>query len=65
MAEEMVFAPKNYGLSRFCVDYRKLKNVTVRDSFLIPRMDECRFSRRLDNLFNAGHEQLLLENGKS
>ena len=47
-ASRVVFVPKKDGTMRFCVDYRKLNSVTVRDSHPLPRMDEC-----LDSLSNA------------
>ena len=33
---------------RFCIDYRRLSVVTVKDSYPIPRMDDC-----LDSLGEA------------
>lgn len=33
--------PKPDGTQRFCTDYRKVNNVTIPDSFPLPRMDDC------------------------
>lgn len=47
-ASPIVFAPKKDGTLRFCIDYRKLNAMTIRDSYPIPWMDEC-----IDSLRNA------------
>lgn len=47
-ASLVMFAPKKNGTLRFCVDYRRLNSVTVRDTYSIPKMDEC-----IDSLGNA------------
>ena len=40
-ASPVLFAPKKDGRLRFCIDYRRLNTMTVKDSYPLPRMDEC------------------------
>lgn len=40
-ASHIVFVLKKNEKLRFCVDYRRLNAVAVRDGYAIPRMDEC------------------------
>lgn len=47
-ASPIVLVPKSDGTMRFCIDYRKLNERTVRDSYPLPRMDDC-----LDSLGEA------------
>jgi hypothetical protein len=44
----VVLVRKKNGELRFCVDYRKLNNVTKKDCFLLPRIDDT-----LDTLAGA------------
>ena len=37
----VMFAPKRDSTLRFCVDYRRLNAVSVRDAYPAPRIDEC------------------------
>lgn len=36
----VVIVPKSDGTLRFCVDYRSLNEITVKDTFPLPRMDD-------------------------
>lgn len=62
-ASPVVLFPKPDGTPRFCIDYRRLNEATVKDSYPLPRMDECldslgeaRFFSTLD--CNAGYWQI-------
>jgi hypothetical protein len=37
----VVLVTKKDGTTRFCVDYRALNNVMIKDAYLLPRVDEC------------------------
>jgi hypothetical protein len=36
----MIFFPKNDGTQRFCVDYRTLNEVTIKNKYPLPRIDD-------------------------
>ena len=62
-ASPVVVVPKNDGSVRFCIGYRKLNLMTIKDAYPIPRMDECIDSLGDARVFftldcNAGHWKL-------
>jgi len=62
-ASPVVTVPKLDGSVRFCIDYRKLNLMTVKDAYPVPRMDECIDSLGDARMFstlacNAGYWQI-------
>jgi len=47
-ASPVVTVPKKNGKARFCVDYGQLNNITKKEFYPLPRMDDC-----LDSLEDA------------
>lgn len=37
----LVIVPKSHGTSRLCVDCRLLNEITVKNTYALPRMDYC------------------------
>ena len=56
----IVLVTKKDGSKRFCVDYRKLNHVTVKDSYPIARIDES-----LDSLLCFGSIYIIAKSGNN
>lgn len=52
-ASPVIFTPQKDVSLLFCIDYSRLNFVTVRDSYPIPRMDECIDSLGGANIFST------------
>ena len=52
-ASPVVLVPKPDGTLRVCVDYRRLNAIAVRDTYPLPRMDECIDSLCEANVFTT------------
>ena len=62
----VVLSPKKDGGVRFCVDYRKVNESTVRDVYPLPRIDDCLSSLGGSRVFSiidlkAGYWQIPVE----
>lgn len=52
-ASPVLLVPKPYGSMRFCIEYRKLNTVTIKDKYPTSRIDECIESSGKANIVTA------------
>ncbi len=70
-ASPIVLVKKKDGKQRFCIDFRKLNQVTTRDVYPIPRIDDCLDALGGNTLFStfdmhAGYWQIpMIEQDKA
>jgi len=68
MAAPMFFIWKKDGTRRPVIDYRKLNNITIKDSYLLPRIDEMMDRIRGSEIFTkfdlkSGYNQIRIRPG--
>ncbi|KAL6219503.1 hypothetical protein ACLB2K_007262 [Fragaria x ananassa] len=64
----VLFVKKEYVTMRLCIDYRKLNQVTVKNKYLLPRIDDLFDQLRGASVFSkidlrSGHHQLRIREG--
>jgi len=52
-SSNVVIVKKKDGSLRFCIDYRKLNDVTVKDSYPLPRISDCLDALSTGKYFSA------------
>jgi len=52
-ASPVVIVPNKNGKARFCVYYRRLNNITKKDAYPLPRMEDCLDSLGDAQIFNS------------
>src|SRR6188768_3179422 len=65
-SSDVVIVKKKDGTLRFCIDYRKLNDVTVKDSYPLPRITDCLDALSTGKYFSAfdlrsGYFQVAME----
>jgi hypothetical protein len=65
-ASPVFLIPKPDGTVQFCVDYRRVNSLTIREQYALPRMDDCFDSLGEARVFstldaNSGYWQIVMD----